>query len=419
LSLNRTVPMPYNKPCFIVIALVAALCSPTWSASKELSPLLDDEFSLLQTLLTKGKQTENKGQQHAENIGLLVHQEVSPYLSNSSSSPSALLPHDPSLPPSHARPIVLTAATGERDCSNLWEQQATNKPRDFTHFDHGSNYEGLYVDPNANIAFCLIEKNACSQWTSVFTKLEQRNLDFNQPNFGLRQQTYTDQRAMETFQNPNATRGVFVRDPLERFLSGFLDKCLGDGCSNPYCFMREKSQDGTQITFSQAVSWLLRQDEQHNLAALDGHFKPQAWHCELEKRINEYNVIGLMQSGSLADTASCFLERAGLDKINAVSSESDSEPFWQPPGADAKSTSDYLKRFYTPESAKAVYDVFSMDYKTFNLSRPEWIESATGEFYESISGTMCDQGIVALQHEETATDIWDIATLAKRAGFVI
>lgn len=299
-------------------------------------------------------------------------------------------------------------------CSNLHERQAIRRPRNFRRFDHGSKYEGLYVNPEANFAFCTIEKNACSSWAAIISKLESNNVSNNDVNWGITHETFTVAKANKVFQNLNSTRAVFVRDPLERFLSAFLDKCFSVGCKNIYCDrMRSegKTKSGDQITFSQAVSWILDQD----LSELDGHFRPQANHCELDQRIDEYNVIGLMESRNLASTASCLLERAGLERLNVINGKEGSEPFWQP--KTGEQTVDYLMKFYTTESAKAVYDAFAIDYQTFDIPPPSWMDHATGELYTSTSGTECSDSVSFSDSSNTTLNAWDIPALARRAGF--
>mmetsp|Transcript_43695 Transcript_43695/g.76631 ORF Transcript_43695/g.76631 Transcript_43695/m.76631 type:complete len:369 (+) Transcript_43695:95-1201(+) len=351
--------------------------------------------------------------QYAEAVGILLrrsgktqvaaaendhNQHPSSSSSSASSSSSSLLQEPPSPP----------------RCINLHEQEATQRPRNFRNFDHGSRYEGLYVNPEANFAFCTIEKNACSSWAAIISKLESHNVSNNDVVWGITQDTFTVAKANEVFQNPSSTRAVFVRDPLERFLSAFLDKCFSIGCKNIYCGMRsqEQTKAGQQITFSQAVSWLLKKD----LSELDGHYKPQAKHCELERRVKEYNVIGHMESSNLASTASCLLEHAGLERLNVISSKAGSEPFWQQ--KEGEQTVDYLMKFYTPKSAKAVYDAFAIDYQTFDLPRPAWMDHATGELYASTSGTKCSEE-ASFSDSQTGDSAWDIPTLARRAGFKI
>mmetsp|Transcript_54422 Transcript_54422/g.100129 ORF Transcript_54422/g.100129 Transcript_54422/m.100129 type:complete len:414 (-) Transcript_54422:101-1342(-) len=373
-----------------------------------------DELSFLQVkaAAVHKEQAEDENKKSFEKSGMISHGS-----SNSSSSSGAR----------------------KNKCVNYLEQPSTNKPKDFTSFWHGSMGAGLYVNPEAKVAFCLIEKNACSQWINLFNRLEHKNnLDIfdslgDATNYSLRTGTYTDAKAAETFQNPSATRAVFVRDPLERFLSAFLDKCASNNCQNPFCQMRDPSLSGQPIAFKQAVTWLLQLKD---LAAaetqgkIDGHFRPQAKHCELDQRINEYNVIGYLKPDSLTTAASCLIERAGLQRFNVISNK-DSRPLFRE--ASAPKTVEFLKRFYTPEAARAVYDAYALDYKTFNIPRPEWMDNATGQLYDSTEGVRCHTTsaetplpnytvLSFLQTSETvehASDAWDIPTLASRAGYVL
>jgi len=290
-------------------------------------------------------------------------------------------------------------------------------PRDFGDFDHGSDYEGLYVNSKTNFAFCLIEKNACTLWSTIFNKLESGDLNAG-PAYGLAHSTFSAAAAMKVFQDNSATRAVFVRDPLERFLSAFLDKCR-DSCSNPFCQMRTLEQKGYAIPFSQAIEWL----KTINTSSTEGHFRSQSRHCELNSRLHEYTILHVMEKQTLAINAACLLERAGLSYLDVESSAAINK---HPMTSDPSETTEYLKSFYTQESAETVYNAYNEDYALFKLPRPSWIEHAHGKFFSDAGSTKCDLqlGEVGAKNEhgglsDLSGEIDDIVLLARRAGFTL
>merc|ERR1719335_1130764 len=84
------------------------------------------------------------------------------------------------------------------------------------------------------------------------------------------------------FKDPQAVRAVFVRDPLSRFVSAFLNKCLkGEENCRAYKF--------GGIVFRDAVEWAVNTTDMEDM-----HWRPQSHHCHLKHRLHQYSVIGLM-----------------------------------------------------------------------------------------------------------------------------
>lgn len=48
-----------------------------------------------------------------------------------------------------------------------------------------------------------------------------------------------------------------------------------------------------------------------------------------------------------------------------------------------------LKKLYTKEAALRLVEEFRPDYELFHLPRPSWIESATGEWMDSVDHHTC------------------------------
>jgi len=317
------------------------------------------------------------------------------------------------------------------DQCNLQEQQSKEPPASFENFDHGSGYEGLYVNQDANFAMCLIEKNACSAWTAIMGKLQDGNLDNNAARYGIAQRSFTAAGASKVFNDPDSVRAVFVRDPLERFLSAFLSKCADASCKNQFCFMRKMSQLGEAIPFSQAVEWALTQDLTH----VDGHFRLQSRHCELHNRLHEYSVIGVMQSDTLAEDASCMLSRANLSHVN-YNSHTKTAPFWKVGHHRNRSENvEFLQSFYDQEAANAMYNLLKEDYETFKMPKPSWIDSAHGKILNAHPPKACNsenpnqagnpQNVLLEVAERKFADSIDhtseddISSLARMAGFTL
>lgn len=242
--------------------------------------------------------------------------------------------------------------------------------------DHHSNWglQGLFVYPPSKFAFCLIEKNACSTWIQTVMQPLMRKIDTSKPvqkmeidyNISLRSQNMFGVKGIEeVFHDPDATRAVFVREPLERFASAFMNKCLGSDTVN--CPTNAK-------TFRGIVEWALQTDLTDT--SLNGHWLLQSHHCELHKRIQGYNVIGLIEEATFARDMTCVLTRAGLDGF--VQSSRDV------PTANRGelNTTKVLQKLFTPDAARQLIAHMHDDYDLFGLPTPAWVTGATGEWFE-------------------------------------
>mmetsp|Transcript_78519 Transcript_78519/g.139249 ORF Transcript_78519/g.139249 Transcript_78519/m.139249 type:complete len:391 (+) Transcript_78519:76-1248(+) len=284
--------------------------------------------------------------------------------------------------------------------------------------------QGLFVYPPKKFAICLIEKNACSTWianvlqpllqsvTTVKTNADDPDsagaaLDYSIS--GQSQRYFGVEGMNAVFQDPTATRVVFVREPLERFASTFLDKCMSTSMPNrANCPM---DGQGEQITrFSELVEWAINT----NLSGtINGHWMAQASHCQLQARLEDYNIIGLMEPESLERDMNCILKRAGLEGIKIEKPKVNK---------GVMNTMVVLQKLFTPEAARRLIDHMKLDYELFGFPTPSWVAGATGEWYDvvpmipaaSIQTGASKEGSKPPSAED---DTDDLVELAYRAGY--
>ena len=248
-------------------------------------------------------------------------------------------------------------------------------------FQHGAGYQGLFI-PTPTFAFCLIEKIGCSTWNQVLQHLtpfppRMRN---RLPERNAR----ADEVIRLVFSDPNAVRAVFVRDPLERFASAFVNKCYDEvrGFNSSLCIpaMVRGAPIGRAVSFGQAVQWMLRV---RNPAATntDGHWRAQSGHCELATRVHEFTIIGKYQKSTFERDAQCLLEEARLGAWEKAF-VSPREAFNPARSTEDGDTAEFalLQKLYTRESGEAMMRHFEHDYRTFRLPPPAWLANATGEW---------------------------------------
>lgn len=302
-------------------------------------------------------------------------------------------------------PAKVTVHDQPTDCDHDWGSYGQGSlmstkhilhPRQDLNFtgyreDHELGLQGLFVAPHLNFAFCTIEKNACSSWNRIFSNMlmSDSRLDSSKAHLELyhttlASQALNGQKDIENvFSNPQATRAVFVRDPLARFASAFIDKCLVAAPSSVLC-----PPHRIGMVFRDVVEWALKSDMANGV---DGHWQLQSEHCQLRDRLLGYTVLGLMQKDSLGKDAACLLSKAKLEHFNTVGS--DKGPVFSPHavvhhqkmGQLDMNDEDILQKLFTPATARSLIEHLHQDYEVFGFTKePAWIEGATGEWYDKV-----------------------------------
>lgn len=312
---------------------------------------------------------------------------------------------------------------GFADGSPLESTQLVTDPvhsSDFANFRKFSGEQGPFVFPKARFAFCLIEKNACSAWSTLFNKLVHDDPRLSRPDYYLSTHYSEPADMAAVFSDPGAFRAVVVREPLARFASAFFDKCFANGCASPFCFARHFSRNGRAIPFSDVVDWMLRTDPKR----VDGHWMLQSEHCELRTRVREYNVIGFMNRGRLDEDAACITRRAGLARFDTRGAN---RSFWaESTRNDAQEEEYVLRRLFTKTAARALVRHFAQDYQTFHFpAEPSWVSFATGEWYQATFQDRCQTSLLQSQRNgDLAGDLVfrdadDVVSMAQGAGYPV
>jgi len=169
------------------------------------------------------------------------------------------------------------------------------------------DFPGLFVHPPSNFAFCVIPKNGCTSWTAIMHKIFYRQLDWNSPDYKVEEHSlafYGMEAVGQVFNDPKAVRAVMIREPLARFASAFLDKCLRENCTSDICIWRTTN---VAISFKMAVEGMLAADPRN----INAHWALQSQRCGLDKNLHAYNMVVLETKDTMSRDASCILDHSG------------------------------------------------------------------------------------------------------------
>lgn len=263
------------------------------------------------------------------------------------------------------------------------------------------------MDPPMDI--CTIEKVATTQWRNVQCVLNDnmnitsrvKPCKLNQTRLDLRQKNALKQDGRKV------SRTVILRDPLERMLSGYLDKCVKlisrkyEGHCEPNSIF-----NGTDLTVR------IRDDPKQLFAAyIDSfplkwnvHFFPQSLYCDgLYRHVKSYDFVGYMDAefhdelrrlamtindDKLTDTlVKVFhLPVDGDEKSTSLSGgggaaskdvDFSKGTFKPPKGYDRArhptNAPAFIKDYFTAESVRRALEYFAVDYVMLGLEVPGWV----------------------------------------------
>ncbi|XP_045199729.2 carbohydrate sulfotransferase 11-like isoform X2 [Mercenaria mercenaria] len=155
--------------------------------------------------------------------------------------------------------------------------------------------EHLTIDKKNRLVYCAIEKIGCTFWKRVFQIISGfRNVTDPFQIQGIRAyEGYLTAKGMPFdrihYILKHSTKFMFVREPYERLLSGYVDKLFAPNAAywsfigtyivqqfRPNATKREKIC-GDDVSFEEFVRYFIR--SQHNNMRRDAHFVPNFEHC--------------------------------------------------------------------------------------------------------------------------------------------
>jgi hypothetical protein len=235
--------------------------------------------------------------------------------------------------------------------------------------------------------FCSIEKVACTEWRDVgcYQNKKTGSENCEPPTRGKPEQ--------------DAPKSVFLRDPLERFLSGFMDKCVDPihrnekHCEPMAIYHSDVAKPATEENPENLVKELLIDPRVKFEAYVDTlplkwnlHFFPESLNCnELFREIQNYDFVGHMGEDFYADLQAMGHRYGGsvtqqiedAFKVN-LRGENVTRTAHLPPAYQAakreRKAAKRLQEFYTPRTLRRVLEYMSIDYVKLGLPIPEWAE---------------------------------------------
>jgi len=283
----------------------------------------------------------------------------------------------------------------ENTCDSSWPSSSREDgiARSITnaavqHQELPGDIDHLFISPETNFAFCYIPKNGATSWTKLLNNINELNANtpWRKDQYRVAQKSqerYGEAARSEIFSDPTATRAVFLRDPVARFVSAFLGKCIAAPEDNN-CFDPSAPSRG-HVFMRDAVEWASGRD----MSAVENpHWRLQINHCGLRDHFDAYTHIGFIKKDTYNSDAKCLVHHAGVDQYNTHEGKLVFDEGVQTKHhAKATESNDkeveFLKSLFTKEAANRLYTSLASDYEFFHFSKPTWIDTATGEYHNT------------------------------------
>ncbi|CAD5221541.1 unnamed protein product [Bursaphelenchus okinawaensis] len=251
----------------------------------------------------------------------------------------------------------------------------------------------IYVD-RYKLGACLVPKCMSTIITGVLCYLND-DVAFTKANRNITTESYVDrfcgdeidsrdvvQWSMDHNSNNEYTVLTFVRDPIERFLSAFVDKCDVEqshpevwrrldcyGCVRDVdCFIRELERR----------LWLNVDGRKHHLTVMDVHVVPQTWHCSMERYLSTYRVFRQVSTKSpeykvfLDEFRFILEERQVPEKQIAYVMNELNQGHTHHTTSNSVLRKKYLEEIQSkPDLMKILIELYYYDYITFGLPMPQ------------------------------------------------
>lgn len=279
-------------------------------------------------------------------------------------------------------------------CPNAKQVRVPDTPEKPTLFNH--LLQNFIVVPEYKLLFCYIEKVGNKNFNILFNRLRHR-YDKNIP---------VDNRPQHVWMNNNPNKfnmskedlenmlidkkwhkAVFYRDPLERFVSAFQNKCQSKSANEKYWCAEQFGSPN--VTFQEAVLAMQKLPLHEGFdpqPPYDNHFSRQLSFCGgLNQTLKYYDTVEQLSIQDSHEKVTNLLDRIGAKppfgfaklfpaaERGAISRHNRDEH-----NTDSASVKDEYFDGDAMTYAKILRDHYDADYKLFHMSPPTYAK-ALGE----------------------------------------
>jgi len=239
----------------------------------------------------------------------------------------------------------------------------------------------LFVLESSKSAFCVIETNACTMFKQVFKRMKGNNdylnIDNTQthlPNKDLEDISFNNMEKLISIMNADDFYlATFVRDPLERLVSAYIDKCEKKNVDNLCEYAKWSGTDTKSSITPSFLHWVDGVIQCPSWPEVDNHIAPQHLFCNLYQYADKYDIFRFENKTH----RKIWMQKAGLwDQYGASGWPDDiSIVNYDPKQGQDLTTNNIYIQYWNKNSvllARAI-DAYRNDYIVFGMQMPSWI----------------------------------------------
>ena len=303
---------------------------------------------------------------------------------NSNSSPAPTISIIPN--------INITSTTAVPLATSLISTQHESidtQPQNIFKYDDRNRVKVMHFikDTQHKLLYCYIPKNSCTIFKHLFLLTNAKDDDVV-VNDKIHSQAHKYEPKNRTFVADKLLLDeewksmVVLRDPLERLVSAYNNKCLKN--ATPWWCGGDKMKISNP-SFRQVADYLISEIDAGNVAKINDHYRPQYTFCGLEKYMDYFDFIIYYDKATIASETLKYIENAGIDADKYYFTnwgEYHNDTMFATKTKHASNISQdtlddkiaFYSQFYDKKLAMKVMSAFDTDYKKFQFPHPAWVE---------------------------------------------
>eukprot|EP01083_Nonionella_stella_P167792 564810_1 len=273
-------------------------------------------------------------------------------------------------------------------------------------------HKGIIFDTNHKLLYCHIPKNACTIFSNlmyamirnqtnepktmydpdtIYAKIFKSIIPDTDTNLKIQTQQgnvwfineYNSDLYTQMLKDKTWNKFIIVRDPLERILSGYLDKCMRykDNIRRQETWCLYKKQRNETYSFHKFIHVLVNKIMDDD--TISDHYRPQSSFCGLTDEPDVvdlyYDRIIYYHLDTIAEQTLRYLKSIHLEHLYYYNwGEQNTALFGIHTNHTTvdQETSEiaFYSTYYDKELANICLKAFGSDYKMFNIPKPEWVQ---------------------------------------------